>query len=282
MADGSIVPLLKWPGGKRRLAPLIELAFSASCEAVYREPFVGAGAVFLHRASQGRVRSAFLSDINEKVVNFHRVVRDQADDLLLELSRLPVEQVEEKAYYDIRTAYNAEWCGGPRHAAKLLWLNKACYNGLFRENRFGHLNAAWNHEAAVSLPTEAHVRAVSALLQLAEIETLDFQDALARCGAGDHVYCDPPYLGSASAFTTYSQGGFDRGDHESLASMISEVRRDPGATVVVSGAGGEEGEYVYRELELHTMTSAVRVISRGARRAAAEHVWVGRPTGGEG
>ncbi|MCA9491504.1 MAG: Dam family site-specific DNA-(adenine-N6)-methyltransferase, partial [Myxococcales bacterium] len=132
-------PILKWAGGKSRLAPQIASAFASPCEGTYYEPFVGSAAVYLHLKAEGKIGRAVLSDANEKLVAVHRAVRDRVDDLLDALASLPTEDWRER-YYEVREAYNVGPFAGPLHAARFIWLNRAGYNGLYRENRRGEFN----------------------------------------------------------------------------------------------------------------------------------------------
>ena len=110
-------PILKWAGGKSRLAGMINDAFGGTCEGTYYEPFVGSASVFLHRRARGVIRRAVLSDANGKLMAFHRAVRDQVDEVIVEIERLPRADWQER-YYEVREAYNRGPWEGPAHAAR--------------------------------------------------------------------------------------------------------------------------------------------------------------------
>lgn len=184
-------PLLKWAGGKARLAPEIHKAFNQSCSGTYLEPFTGSGAVFLYMRAQGLVRRAVLSDANPKLMAVHIAVRDRVEEVLAALGRLPSEDWRER-YYDVRDAYNRGPWDGPEHAARFIWLNRAGFNGLYRENRAGEFNVPLGRYARLSLPAPEHFRAVSGLFAGVEMVTCDFGELMSKARAGDHVYCDPP------------------------------------------------------------------------------------------
>lgn len=227
-------PLLKWAGGKSRLAAQISQAFPGNCRGTYYEPFIGSGSVFLHRAGAGQVGRSVLSDVNPKLVAFHVAVRDTPDDLLAELAKMPVEGWE-PSYYAVREAFNTGPHAGPLHAARFLWLNRAGFNGLYRENRSGGFNVPIGRYTSVRMPEESHFREVSALLQGVEIITAGFEEIMRRAGSGDQVYCDPPYvpLNATAAFTEYSKEPF--GLHEQLALAHASMRAAfRGAQVVLS------------------------------------------------
>jgi DNA adenine methylase len=227
-------PLLKWAGGKARLARQIDFAFVDACGGVYYEPFVGSGAVYLYRRANARIRDAVLADVNAKLIALHIAVRDQVEDVIAELAALPVADWRER-FYEVRDAFNAGPWTGPGHAARFVWLNRAGFNGLYRENRHGGFNVPLGKYLRVSLPEPAHFRAVSALFQGVEFIACGFRETLARAGEGDQVYCDPPYvpLSVTSNFTAYSSAPFGHRQQCELA-RAAEGAASAGARVVLS------------------------------------------------
>jgi DNA adenine methylase len=244
----GLAPLLKWPGGKARLAERIAARFPAGpCPGKLLEAFTGSGALFLHLAD--RVSAAVLADANAGLVNFHQVVRDAPGDLLAELEAFPHGEDWRASYYQVRQAYNDGPRVGPRQAARLLFLNRTAFNGLYRENARGGMNAPAGDYLAPSYPTVGHVLAVSAVLELAEIRVADFRETLALAGAGDWSYVDPPYdPWTASAnFTGYAAGGFGLEDQEALAVACLEASTR-GASVVASNHGTPRMVTLWAEL----------------------------------
>jgi DNA adenine methylase len=235
--DGSfrMKPLLKWAGGKARLAHQISSAFCGErCKGRYFEPFVGSSAVFLHRKAAGEIGEAVLADANPKLVSVHVEVRDRLDDVLEALERMPRDDYRER-YYEMREAYNAGPHGGPDHAARFIWLNRAGFNGLYRENRKGDFNVPVGRYKKLSIPSEEHFRAVSELLQDTEIRAGSFEEVMCDAGPDDQVYCDPPYvpLNATAAFTAYCKSPFGLREQQRLAleAMQAAFR---GAQVVLS------------------------------------------------
>lgn len=227
-------PLLKWAGGKARLAPQICAAFTQPCRGTYIEPFVGAAAVGLYRLAHGEVSDVVLSDVNPKLIAVHAAVRDHVDLLLEALDRLPGEDWRER-YYDVRTAFNEGPHDGPEHAARFIWLNRAGFNGLYRENRKGQFNVPVGRYKRLAIPDEAHFQRTAALLQGVRIETSDFRTVMARAGEGDQVYCDPPYvpLSATANFTGYSKSPFGLEEQRALATCAREAALR-GSEVVLS------------------------------------------------
>lgn len=225
-------PILKWAGGKSRLAPLISDAFGTNCSGTYFEPFAGSAAVFLYRRARGQVRRAVLSDANAKLMAFHRAIRDNVDELILELEKLPRRNWQEH-YYDVREAFNRGPWEGPAHAARFAWLNRAGFNGLYRENRAGKFNVPMGSYDELALPEPAHFWQVSQLLQGVELRDGRFQDVIGEASAGDQVYCDPPYvpLTATANFTAYCKEQFGPNEQLDLARMA--IQAAAGGTRVV-------------------------------------------------
>jgi DNA adenine methylase len=141
----------------------------------------------------------------------------------------------ERHYYATRALYNAGPFGGALHTAYFLWLNRTCFNGLYRENRKGEFNAPVGSYKKPSFPTPEHLREVSALLQGVQIEAADFRGMMAAAGPDDQVYCDPPFvpLSATANFTAYSAGGFGAAEQTALASMARWAAMR-GASVLLS------------------------------------------------
>jgi DNA adenine methylase len=227
-------PLLKWAGGKHKLAPMISAAFSGVCRGVWFEPFVGSGAVFLHRRARGEIGRAVLADANPKLIAFHAAVRDEPHAVIEALAALPTEGWESR-YYEIRDRFNAGPHVGAEHAARFLWLNRAGFNGLYRENRHGDFNVPVGRYAALRMPNPQTILEVSTLLAGVELQAGGFETVLPQAQAGDQVYCDPPYvpLNATAAFTAYCKSPFGLDEQVALAhaSLRAAFR---GAQVVLS------------------------------------------------
>ncbi len=269
-------PLLKWAGGKARLVSQIDQAFGQACTGRYFEPFLGSGAVYLHLRAASRVGAAVLSDANPKLVAVHVAVRDDVEGVLRALRQLPREDWRER-YYDVREAYNVGPFSGSLHAARFLWLNRAGYNGLYRENLQGRFNVPVGRYASLRLPDPSHFRAVSALLQGTRIVAQPFQATIRQAGEGDHVYCDPPYvpLTATACFTGYCGRRFELSEQRELAEVAQEAARS-GARVVLSNHDLPvvRDELYPRALGFEHVARPrlTRAISRGPRRAVHEMI----------
>lgn len=268
-------PLLKWPGGKHRLAPMISEAFGGKCKGYYYEPFAGSLSVYLHRWSQGEVDSkkSVLSDINLNLINLYTLIRDRPQTLIKKLRTLPTENTLEN-YTDLRKIYNAPSLSRTEVSALLLWLNKACYNGLYRENSKGYFNVPKGSYKTVVLPTDEHIMEVSKALQGAELIALPYCFLMTKSGPDDQIYCDPPYFPASvsSNFCQYSKDGFDDIEQAILArEAIDAAKR--GSVVVISNADTEASNQLYRPedgFSIHKRIQVQRSISAKTRYKTGE------------
>ncbi len=199
-------PFVKWVGGKTQLLPELAERVPDSFGRYY-EPFVGGGALFFRL----QPRRACLTDINPDLVNLYTVIRDKVGELIEDLS----QHVYEKAYfYQIRgadrTSEYEKWSDVQR-ASRFIYLNKTCYNGLYRVNSKGQFNAPFGRYTSPTILDSDNLYACHTALQKAVIEVSDFYAVRRRIRANDFVYFDPPYapLSATAKFTSYTKNGFD-------------------------------------------------------------------------
>jgi DNA adenine methylase len=219
-------PFLKWAGGKQRLLkhyqPLLP-----ECAETYYEPFVGSGALFFYLRAVDFAGRYSLYDANEELINTYRVVRDRLDALI---EALAGHQRLHSAdhYYRVRAwDQEADWLARPpvERAARMIYLNKTCYNGLWRVNRRGYFNVPLGRYRRPNILDQPRLRAASRALQGVDVEESDFQKVGDRAGAGDFVYFDPPYvpLTRTANFTDYYAGGFGQAEQEALAETYQRL-----------------------------------------------------------
>lgn len=210
--DLQATPFVKWVGGKRALVPDIKKYFPEKIE-TYWEPFVGGGAVFFAMAD--RIEHAVLSDLNEELVTTYNVIKTQVDDLIEVLRIHECEHKEDDGYY-----LHVRACE-PKNAldiaARFIYLNKTCYNGLYRVNRSGKFNVPKGRYKNPGICNEDNLRAVSTVLSKAEIVQGNFEN-IVYPESGDFIYCDPPY---DDCFTNYQAGGFTVDDQMRLRDTIN-------------------------------------------------------------
>jgi len=239
-------PFLKWAGGKKSLLPELLQAAPEQIETYY-EPFVGGGALFFALQSEGRFKRAVLSDSNRELINAYVQVRDNVEGLIRALSvhQRKYREAEDRAeyYYTIRSKKLTCSLGG---AANLIFLNKTCYNGLYRVNSKGGFNVPHGRYANPTICDEANLRAASEALQGVELTVADFADGPRLAGAGDFVYFDPPYvpLSETAYFTSYTAKEFGMDEQERLANTAAHLANQ-GSCVALSNSGHPDVASMY-------------------------------------
>ncbi|MCY3569970.1 MAG: DNA adenine methylase [Chloroflexi bacterium] len=239
-------PFLKWAGGKTSLLPELLQAAPDEIETYY-EPFVGGGALFFALQSAGRFKRAVLSDSNKELINAYVQVRDDVDGLVRALSvhQRKYRESEDRAeyYYTIRAKELTCSLGG---AANLIFLNKTCYNGLYRVNSKGRFNVPHGRYVNPTICDEGNLRAASEALRGVELRVGDFADGPRLAGAGDFVYFDPPYvpLSETAYFTSYTAKEFGMDEQERLANTAARLVNQ-GSCVALSNSGHQDVASMY-------------------------------------
>lgn len=220
-----VAPIVKWVGGKRQLindlTPLFPKRITSYCE-----PFVGGGAVLF--SLQPKI--AYINDINAELINIYEVIRDDVDALITALSE---HKNEEKYFYSVRDwDRNSETYlqrSSVQRAARIIYLNKTCYNGLFRVNNAGEFNAPYGHYKKPNIVSAPTLRAVSNYFQSAQLTftNIDYAEVLSTVPKGTFVYLDPPYdpVSDTANFTGYTRSGFDRTEQIRLRECCDELTR---------------------------------------------------------
>ncbi len=243
-------PFLKWAGGKRQLLAEIESYYPFSCRRIkkYAEPFVGGGAVLFDILNKYDLEAVYISDINVELINAYRAVCGAVEELVPWLARLegeflPLDREGRKVYYLAqRERFNkiAITVGGKvnvEKAALLIFLNRTCFNGLFRVNRRGDFNVPMGVYKNPLICDEGNLRMVSKKLREVTIVCADYRSAADFIDANTFVYFDPPYrpLTSTANFTSYTAGSFDDAAQIELAAFV-DAMHNKGAKVVVSNS----------------------------------------------
>jgi DNA adenine methylase len=257
-------PFLKWAGGKWAIASQIERLLPRDWRTrVYREPFVGGGAMFFWLQPELTSR-AILTDTLVDLVSCYEVVRSSPGALVTHLQRLRAAHSTER-FYEIRTAFN-EQKDAPRveRAAWLIYLNKTCYNGLFRTNKSGGFNVPVGRFVNPSIVDPAALRLSSAALADAEIRHATFDQLVDDAAPGDVIYLDPPYvpLNRTASFSSYADGGFSLADQERLADVY-RVLDARGCLLALSNSDTPDVRRLYKGFDL-SQIFAPRAISAKA------------------
>lgn len=249
-------PFLKWAGGKRALLDHI-LPRLPRRNDLYYEPFLGGGAVFLALARVGAIGKAVLGDSNPELVNAWVCVKEAPDDLIAAIERLGTPN--KTLYYEVRAR---EYTDPIERAARMLWLNRTCFNGLYRLNRKGQFNVPYGRYAKPQTVDADNLRAVSKALNdtQAEIRQGDFDTVLPGPEVPRAtVYLDPPYMpvSSTSNFTSYDRTPFGLPEHARLADAVLRLKRAK-HRVLLSNSITPETEKLYRERRFNRIKVGVR------------------------
>lgn len=264
-------PVLKWAGGKRQL--LAEI-----CERLprrihtYYEPFLGGGAVLFELAHQKRFEKAVVSDQNPELVETYQVIQRDVESLITILSKMPHS---EEDYYRIRaTAPRLP----SRRAARMIYLNRTGYNGLYRVNRSGQFNVPFGRYASPRICDPERLRAVSSVLQGVEIRHGDFESTVARARSRDAVYLDPPYvpLSETARFAEYYSTPFGETEHRRLQGVFSELV-DRGVSVLLSNSDTPLTRELYGDFSLEFVTARRNINSDGTRRGHVREILASGP-----
>lgn len=215
-------PFLKWAGGKGQIVPRL-LAELPSSFGNYHEPFLGGGALFfaLYRQRMMDGRKVYLGDSNKELIRTYKAIRDNVDGVIVALEPL---KYDEEQFYELR-AVDPTGLLATATAARMIYLNRTCFNGLYRVNRKGQFNVSWGRYKDPLICDEVNLRAVSAALADVEFMDTSFEGMSSKTKPGDLVYLDSPYLPvSATAnFTSFTRFGFSLEDHEWLRKMFFDL-----------------------------------------------------------
>lgn len=242
-------PFLKWAGGKSQLLDEIDKRLPkdqirAGEIDTYVEPFVGGGAVFFHIAQEyGEIKRHLLLDINEDLINCFNEIKTNVEALIEELRSLEGAFLRKRSgrrdfYYEMREEFNADRC-----LAKLIFLNKTCYNGLYRVNREDKFNVPFGDYKNPTICNEVNLRNVSEVLQKAEVICGHFTQSKQYIDKQSFVYLDPPYrpLSPTASFTSYSKNSFSEKDQIRLAEFCRAIDNE-GAKFLLSNSDPKNEE----------------------------------------
>ncbi|GAB4364633.1 MAG: DNA adenine methylase [Elainellaceae cyanobacterium] len=260
-------PFLKWAGGKGQLIQQYLPYFPRNFRTYY-EPFLGGGAIFFHLLPP----QAMLTDINPELVNVYRCIRDRVDAVIALLEQHQQQHCRDY-YYQMRSTVSED---AVERAARLIYLNRTCYNGLYRENAKGQFNVPMGRYKAPKVCNLDLLRSVSQALQSTEIALESFDAVLTRARTSqDFVYFDPPYhpISATSRFTAYSRYSFHPADQIHLHDTFVELA-NRGVKVMLSNSDCPFVRDLYQNFTIHTITASRAINSNAQRRGKITEVLV--------
>ena len=264
-------PFLKWAGGKGRVLSQYVPYFPPF--STYYEPFLGGGAIFFHlQTSCSSLTNAYLMDINDELINVYQCIRDHVEGIIEHL-RIHQHYHCHNYYYALRAQVPEERLA---RAARFLYLNKTCFNGLYRENLQGQFNVPMGRYKNPNICPSDVLRAASLALNTVNIEVQPFEWVLELAHTPhDFVYFDPPYhpISATSNFTGYSRHAFRKEDQIRLKETFSTLA-ERGVKVMLSNSDCPFIRELYREFTIHTIFAARAINSKAKKRGKITEVLV--------
>jgi DNA adenine methylase len=259
----GIPTFVKWAGGKKQLISQFKGHFPKKIDR-YFEPFVGGGAVAFYIIKNYSPKEVYLSDSNSELINTYKIIRDNVEELIKELKQYKKLHSKE-FYYKIR-AESHEKLSPVLSAARFIYLNKTCFNGLYRVNSKGQFNVPMGSYKNPAIYNENELREISTRLKNVVIETKQFYNIKENIQKGDFVYFDPPYYPSSktASFTTYTKENFLEEEQIMLAELYRNLTEN-GANVMLSNSDTDFIKNLYKNYTI-TIVKATRMINCNAKK----------------
>ena len=274
MQERKMSPVLKWAGGKTQL--LEQIAGRMPSEySNYYEPFIGGAAVLFGISPV----QAFVNDVNEQLINLYVQLKNAADSVISKVNEMDATPCTKELYNAIRKQYNIKIASrgfDAECAALMIWINKHCFNGLYRVNGKGFFNVPYNNKVSGKSIDESNIKAISEYLKKYDIKItcLDFEKACVDVSYGDFVYFDSPYVPESvtASFTDYTMDGFSLADHERLASLFKRLD-GIGAKVMLSNNDVPFVRFLYEGYNIQSL-DVKRMINRNAKKRTGKEVLI--------
>lgn len=269
-----VTPFLKWVGGKRQLMPSIVEHLPENIKSYkYIEPFIGGGAVLFSLQPE----NAIINDFNEELINVYKVIKQSPEELIADLRK---HKNNPEYFYRIRSLDRSEQfkkLTAVQKASRIIYLNKTCFNGLYRVNHAGAFNSPFGYYKNPNIINAPTIKAVSEFLNInkIEIKSGDYTEVLKRADKKCFVYLDPPYhpISESSNFTGYVRGGWNEDDQKDLKIACDGLHKR-GIKFLLSNSSSEFIKGLYKGYQI-TIVKATRAInSNGADRGEIEEVLV--------
>ena len=263
-------PIVKWVGGKRQL--MFELLKNMpKSHNRYFEPFIGGGALFFEL----QPKNAYISDKNEELINLYSIVRDNVYELIADLSK---HEVSKEYFLEIRNLDRTDEYKNllnVQRASRFIYLNRTCFNGLYRVNSQGQFNVPFGNYKNPRIVDENNLLNCSELLKNTEIKCADFSEILTKVKRGDFVYFDPPYvpLNETSSFTSYTKDGFDMDMQFKLREVCDELD-SMGVMFMLSNSDTKFVNELYSNYEIKKVSASRAVNANSEGRGKITEVLV--------
>lgn len=267
-----VAPFLKWVGGKRQLMPEIMQLFPKKFS-IYHEPFVGGGAVLFSL----QPKKAIINDANSELINVYNTIKNNLEELIIDLK---IHKNESDYFYKIRSLdrdVSFESITDVQRASRIIFLNKTCFNGLYRVNSSGEFNSPFGKYANPNIVNEATLRAVSDYLNSNDVKitNLDYSQILNSVDKNSFVYFDPPYhpVSPSSNFTGYTQGGFGVDEQIKLRDICNQLHSN-GIKFLLSNSATTLIKEIYADYEIHEVKANRSINSDAEKRGEISEVLI--------
>lgn len=266
-------PFVKWAGGKRQIIDKLKEHVPEEF-GTYFEPFVGGGALLFELEPE----KAVINDSNRELMNVYECIQDETklEKMLRELDKYEANHSEE-FYFEIRNKDRDKakfWkIVDYKRAARTIYLNKACFNGLYRVNSRNEFNVPFNKKDKVNTYDGPNMRTIHAYFNYRDVTLLscDFEEAVKDAKKGDFIYFDPPYDSDTSTFNSYTEDGFDRNEQVRLARVFKELS-DKGCYVMLSNHNTSLIKELYKDFNIHLIEAKRNINANGKKRGKVEEV----------
>lgn len=273
-----LTPFLRWAGGKRRMTEILINSFPKSFDSnhsKYFEPFVGGGALMIRIGDESAPifvagKNVHINDINPDLILTYQAIQKSPMKLMSELEKMAIKK-DESEFYKIRSL---EPKNNIQRAARFIYLNKTCFNGLWRVNSDGKFNVPFGKLKNPSIFERENILAISKRLKGSTITNLPFTNAVANAKEGDLVYFDPPYipLNETSSFSQYAKDGFGLMDQHALAGVIDGLGKR-GVHVILSNSDTRETRDIFGPvLTLHQISAPRSISAKASSRGTVKEV----------
>lgn len=266
-------PFVKWAGGKRQIIDKLKM-YAPDEFNTYYEPFVGGGALLFELSP----KKAVINDYNEELMNVFNCIKDETkfNKMCNELNHHEANHSEEY-YYEIRNKDRdkTKFKRMPdyKRSARTIYLNKACFNGLYRVNSKNEFNVPFNRKAKVNTYDGQNLGIIHSYLNFNDVKLLntDFEEAVKDAKKGDFIYFDPPYDSETSTFNSYTENGFGKEEQVRLARVYKELS-DKGCYVMLSNHNTTLVKDLYKDFNIHVIEAKRNINSNGKKRGKVEEV----------
>jgi len=262
---------LKWAGGKTQMLSQYATLYPKEFNN-YFEPFLGSGAVFFHVKQKFKPKKCFLSDVNEDLINTFKAVKEQPEALIKLLKEHKAKDNSREYFNQQRERFNT-LKSGLEKASIFIYLNKTCFNGLYRVNSNGKFNVPFGKYPNPAILQEEKIRKASKLLQDVNISESNFSEVIKEAKEGDFIYFDPPYfpLSKTSSFTSYQKGVFLENEQIELARVFRELH-NKGCFVMLSNSDTPFIHQLYQGFTITPVKARRAINCIGAKRGKINEI----------